>query len=251
LRKTLILIPLIFLSGCAIKRVASYKPYNSGDLTMEQLVDSVFKKNISEDGYFIEKAEILVTINGKNEKFLLTVKFQKPDKFLISVRNTAGIEGARIYITKDSVFVNDRINSRLVLGKRSILERKTGIPADLQKVAFGDLLFNAEQTGNQYERIDNQIIIVKIQNNYEWKITLDPALRKVRAYEIINISNGRKGTFMFDNFSKGNRSVPFLITFEDKERNMGARLKISRIQTPWNGEIEFIPGKGYKKEEFK
>lgn len=218
---------------------------------MEQLIDSVYRKNISYEGYFIEKADILINTNGKSEKFLLTARFKKPDKFLVSIRNTAGIEGARIYITKDSVFVNDRINSRLLFGKTSSLERKTGIPADLEKVAFGDLIFGNEQAVNHYESRDNQMFIVNIKDNYEWRISLDLSLRKVRAYEITNIGNGKKRSFKFDNFSKGNRPVPLLITFEDKERNINARLRISRIKIPWTGEIEFIPGSGYTKEVLK
>jgi hypothetical protein len=251
LRKTLILISLIFLSGCAIKRVASDRQYSSGTLNIDQLVDSVLKKNISEEGYFIEKADISINTNGNNEKYLLTARFQAPDKFLVSIRNTAGIEGARIYITKDSVFVNDRIHSRLLSGNKSILERKTGIPADLATVALGDLILDKEQTGNRYEGNEKQVVITRIEGNYEWKIILDPSLRKVRSYEITNISNGKKGTFKFDNFSKSKLPVPFLITFEDKERNISARLKISRIKIPWKGEIEFIPGKGYTKEMLK
>jgi hypothetical protein len=251
LRKTLILIPFIFLSGCAIKRVASDIPYSSGTLTLEQLIDSVFKRNISEVGYFIEKADILINTNGKNEKYLFTARFQKPDKFLVSIRNTAGIEGARIYITKDSVFVNDRIHSHLLSGKTSLLERKTGIPADLKKVAFGDLIFGNEKSVKREERDEKQIVIARVINNYEWKVILDPDLRKVRAYEITNTNNGMKGTIKFENFSKGKRPVPLLITFEDKERNIIARLRIYRIQIPWNGEIEFIPGRNYTKEILK
>ena len=234
-----------------MRRLASDKPLSSEKLTKEQLIDSVYARNISNYGFFIEKADIILSRNGENEKYLLTVKFQKPDKFLVSVRNTAGIEGARIYITNDSIFVNDRIKGRLLLGKRSILERKTGIPADLEKIAFGDLIFKRDKDGMQFERVDNQEIIVTKENNYEWKINLDPVLRKVRTYEISDIRTGNKRTFRFDNFSKGNRPVPFIITFEDKEGNVNARLKIYKIKNPWIGEIEFIPGRGYTKEEFK
>ena len=107
MRKALILITLILLSGCAVKRIASDSTQSTVPLTGPQLIDSVLKRNISEDGYFIEKAEIQIITNGKNEKFLVTARFQKPDKFLASIRNTTGIEGAWIYITRDSVFVND------------------------------------------------------------------------------------------------------------------------------------------------
>jgi hypothetical protein len=234
-----------------MKRLTTDKSFSYDKLTMEQLVDSVYSRNISNNGFFIEKADIIISRNGENQKYLFTAKFQKPDKFLVSVRNTSGIEGARIYITNDSVFVNDRINGRLLYGKRNDLERKTGIPADLEKIAFGDLIFNVGQAGKHFEGIDNQGIMIINKNNYKWKIILDPILKKVRTYEISDIIKGSKETFRFDNFSKGNRPIPFIITFEDKERNISAKIKISRIRNPWIGEVEFIPGRGYTKEEFK
>ena len=46
---------------------------------------------------------------------MATIKYELPDKYLISIRSKAGIEAARIFITKDTVLINDRIKSNSIL----------------------------------------------------------------------------------------------------------------------------------------
>lgn len=251
MRKTLIFIALISLSACAIKKVASERQFDSRSLSGEQLIDSVYKRNISEYDYFIEKAEIKIVTNENTERYLFTIKHQKPDKYLVSIRNTSGIEGVRIFITEDSIFVNDRINSRLMIGKRSFLERRIGIPGDFFKVAFGDLVYDKKRAGSKVEQINNQLNIISYRSDYAYKSQIDSYLGKVIACEIINLITGKRKSLTFGNFARKNMTVAQLITFEDEERNISAKVKISRIQIPWEGEINFIPGKGYAREEFK
>ena len=50
-----------------------------------------------------------------------------PDKFLISIKSHTGIEVARIFLTGDSIMINDRINKKLYYGSTSYLKNKYGL----------------------------------------------------------------------------------------------------------------------------
>jgi hypothetical protein len=232
-------------------RVGNERPFNSDSLTSGQIIDSVISRNISGDGYFIEKADIQLFINGKKERYLVNIKFRNPDRFLISLKNAAGIEGARIFLTKDSVFINDRINSRIIVGKVSALESRTGIPVNFLNMVFGDFFIRDDGLESETERTNNQVVITNNNSKYTIKTSIDTNIGKVINVEIKNKYNGEKATLEFKNFTTGAKKVPLLIKFDDNERKLGCNLRILRFQIPWHGEIDFLPGKGYTKEEFK
>ena len=87
--------------------------------------ESTKNQNITNNGFFIQKAEIEIVTGEGKEKYLASIKFEKPDKYLISVKSRTGIEGARIYISNDSILVNDRINKKLYSGNTFYLKRSS------------------------------------------------------------------------------------------------------------------------------
>ena len=45
--------------------------------------------------------------------------------------------------------------------------------------------------------------------------------------------------------------MPLVIELNDLPRNIYAKVKLERIKIPWEGEIEFLSGKGYINEIIK
>ena len=64
-------------------------------------------------------------------------------------------------------------------------------------------------------------------------------------------SNLQQGTeIKYDQFSNvGGISIPKYIEMIQYQTNTTIKIKILKIEIPWTGNIEFVPGKGYEKLE--
>ncbi len=80
------------------------------------LTDRLIASNLTQETLLILfKADVEVFNNGENRKLISTVKYRKPGNYLVSVKHRTGVEAARIYITKDTVLINDRIYKTLYM----------------------------------------------------------------------------------------------------------------------------------------
>jgi len=139
----IILLICFFTASCSVTRKERTNVNDKLNRTFsDNTLESIKYQNITSNSFFIQKAEIiLLTKNGK-ERFIANIKFEKPDKYLISIKNITGIEGARIYINEDSILVNDRINKKLYFGNSYNLKKKFGLTIDLIPLIFGDIVLD-------------------------------------------------------------------------------------------------------------
>jgi hypothetical protein len=237
--------------GCTAKRFVSERFPGSDEESIERIIGDIRKNNLSEENFFIEKGNLALKQNDKTTKILFSVKFVKPDKYLFSIRNTTGIEGARIYATKDTVLINDRIEKRLLYGKPKDLEKISGLPYFIINIAFGDLFFCGNNEIIKSERLNNKVIITQQCQGKIWNTVLDPEEGKVKSVVFSAGIQGEPIELSYSNFRKKGGHIPMIIELKDMNRNINAKVKIERLQIPWTGEIEFLPGKGYIKEEIK
>jgi hypothetical protein len=251
LQKTLILIILVLNQGCTSRIFLSGGNTDSGSKSIEDKINSVRNNNISQESYFIEKADLLVNRNNSTTRFIFTVKYEKPDRFLLSIRNIAGLEGARIYITKDTILINDRIQKRLLCGKPESLEKITGIPYYFVNMAFGDLLVNGNNVNQNDDLINNQLIILQTLKGDLIRSVLETRIGKVKSVVFLDELKQKKISLEYSKFSKTEKHFPEVIELKDYKRNISARIRIRKMQIPWNGAIEFIPGYDYKREEIR
>jgi len=251
LRKALIILLLILNCGCTAKRFESSISTTSDEESIERIINEVRKNNLIEESFFIEKGDFSMTNNNETSRFIFTEKFEKPDKFLLSIRNGTGIEGARVYITKDTVLINDRIQKKLLYGKPEDLEKIMGLPYFIINIAFGDLLMNEDSGKYESERIKNQVILIQKYNGRVLEFVLDPNVGKVKS--IVCSSRMQKEAIIlkFSKFRINEKHIPGVIEMRDNDRNVSVKIRLERVQVPWNGKIEFIPGNGYTKEKIK
>jgi hypothetical protein len=251
LPKTLIIILLIISGGCTAARLISESRDTSKGESLEKVISSIRKNNISEENFFIEKANLTVTINNETKKFVLNGKFIKPEKYLFSIRNNSGIEGARIYISKDTVLINERIGKRLLYGKPKDIEKISGLPYLVLSIIFGDMVPYEDRQKYETEQVVNQLIINQSYHGWEVKSVLDPKIKKVVSATFSSGMQKDDIIINYSKFGKTDKHIPGKIELKNLNRNITAKIEIKRIQIPWNGELEFIPGKGYIKEEIK
>lgn len=232
----------LFLANCSMTRKRFTE--NSEGFVSGTFAENIERQNITSEGFFIQKAEIEISSLEINEKFIANVKFHKPDNYLISLRNRTGIEGARIYISGDSIFVNDRINKILYSGNSLYLSRKFGLSQSLLPIVFGDIVLDRksmlagiECTGSTQELESN---VKGTSLNYR----IDCNKRKVSS---VTNNMDRDLEIRYSKFFKvGNRLTPGIIEMTDNQRNTKIRIKILKIELPWEGSLSFIPGKGYE-----
>jgi len=249
LRKIAIILFLGMLTGgCSLTRKAvnissaASLSYGSGNI-----LENVERQNITSTGFFIQKAEVELNIKNEKQKLLASIKFEYPDKYLISLKSRTGIEGARIYITKDSLIVNDRINKKMYFGTTINLKKKFGLSQSLLPLAFGDLVAgNIQKDLKQKcfeDNLEYNFVLGAVRLNYN----IDCRRNKSSLVTLKSDFLEHSVKLRSEGYVKtGSILVPRIIEIEDLNTNTKIRIRFKKIEDPWNGNLKFIPGKGYE-----
>lgn len=239
---------IISCCGCSVfKRSGKRLPAEYLHQPGINILQVVKKQNITNAGFFIEKAEIEIISQEGKEKYLASIKFERPDKYLISIRSRSGIEGARIYISEDSLRVNDRIHKKLYSANSIYLKRKYGISPGLIPLMFGDLILDNNYEEKKDSCIGNSInmdcYVKGVKLNYE----IDCSWKKVVVVkERDNFNNNFLNISFANFFNVGSYQIARMIEFEDTQNKIEVKIKVIKVESPWSGVIKFIPGKSYE-----
>jgi hypothetical protein len=243
-----ILLLATFSAGCSVTRnISNRDPEISKELISDNILESVKNQNITNTNFFIQKAEIeVITENGK-EKLIGSVKFENPDKYLISIRNRSGIEGARIYISEDSILFNDRINRKMYYGSSVYLKRKYGLTTNFLPLIFGDIVLEKNYRESKEKCSADRIITDCLVQGIILNYNISCKNRKSISVSQLNSFVQRGIEFKYDNFIKsGNIIIPIKIELKEAQYNIAIKINIVKIELPWNGKIEFVPGRNYE-----
>lgn len=239
---------LIFslLTGCSASRKATRTDnvvFGKNDIITKE---AVLGNNLTSGNFYIRKAEISIQSEGLDQKFVATIRFTLPGEYLISLRSRTGIEAARIYVTNDTILANDRINRILYYGKPDVLSVRYGIPYEILPVLFGDYI-TGMVGGNETEKCtDGNLIkndfIKGLKLNYIIDCKRGKIIRAEREGGIGKLINEME----FSEFVKyGGIEVPSQIKITDSRSNSVIQIELDKIERPWDGTIEFIPGNSY------
>ena len=224
------------------KKSISEKTLNEAPVS--NILEGVEKQNITIDNFFISKAEVEIISDDNKQKLLASIKFNYPDRYLISLKSKTGIEVARIFITDDTVLVNDRFNKKLYFGDPENLKKKFSISPELLPVILGDLIRGKEISVENVTCIDNKAEINCNINGIKIDYIIDcKKLKIISASQEFSISTNYT-EMQYENFIKaGYGLIPSKIRVDFNE--FVITVKIEKIDSPWAGDIEFIPGARY------
>jgi hypothetical protein len=243
-KKITIYLVIILFYGCSVFK-SQNNIINVGKNYIN--IKDIQGSNLTNFSFYIQRVEIELNNEEESKSFLASVKFSKPDSFLISIRSKSGIEAARIFVTGDTLMINDRINKILYYGSGDDLNRKFGYSGNLIPLLFGDFLFKTEN--------DNYILNCK-----EGIGKLDYYFEDNNLTSSIDCSSGKLVQTEIKNKNVKNTVLIKYLEVE-KERtisryskvqvfNLGGNgmilIKYSKIEIPYRGYIEFIPGKNYE-----
>jgi hypothetical protein len=238
-----ILLVFLSLSGCASFK----KAQKTGEVVKDRnsfTEAGIIANNLTGKGFFIQKALVQISSKDVNEKFLASIKFAMPDTFNISIRSRTGLEVARIFLTQDTVLVNDRLQRILYYGKPSALARKFGFNFDAIPLIFGDYI----SSGNKavMNCINGESEISAVIHGLKIKYSID--CRRMKNSRIVQEGSFGKSLseMEFDDYRKTDDiSFPSLIKIKDTKTNSGISIKIDNVERPWIGNMRFVPGNRY------
>jgi hypothetical protein len=246
LRKVIIIlvIGLIFV-GCSATRKGVV--LGSERKTTGNILEDIKSQNLTNSNFFIQKGEIEFFSQGENEKFIFTLKFERPDKYLISLKSKTGIEGARIFISGDSIQVNDRINKKLYYGSSIYLVKKFGLSQSFLPLFFGDVILDKGCGSQLVKCIGNKAEFDCQSKGLLLDYTIDCSVNKTLGVSQKN-NFGQTGSVVKYGgfFNLENIIVPKLIEFEEFQYNAKIKIKMQKVEYPWKGSINFVPGKDYE-----
>jgi hypothetical protein len=250
LRKIILILTVVFISfGCAVKRKHTIPTSTTSTASsLVNLNESIVNQNLTSRSFYIGRAEFKIKNSVTEKSGLGTVKFLMPDKFLISLKSNTGIEVARIFLSGDSVMVNDRFNKRLYYGSTSFLKSKFGITAAMLPVLLGDYVNDQKYDSSMIKCTDGKLNVIGIINNHRVKYLIECELEKI----ILTVLEGMKEDHIleirYSEFIKrSNINSPGKIEISERKSSTTIEIRIQEIVSPWNGVIDFIPGKQYEK----
>ena len=249
MQKIVFILLLVYLiSGCSVNRIRRNAANDQISESREiSLKDDLLNQNLSNQSFFIQKAEIEVIGQDGSEKLLGTIKFKSPDNYLISIRSRTGIEAARIFITDDTILINDRINRKQFCGSPDDLKGKYGVTTSLLPLLFGDYidfkLNEIEDIQCSNGRIARDVNIEGIKIRY----IIDCERRKPIVTTGESGLNDEVLEIQYNEFFKSEKKViPGKIVIMEARSETTIVIKIRKIEIPWTGVIEFVPGNRYE-----
>jgi hypothetical protein len=244
----ILFILITIIEGCSVFRKAGNGIKSSGPgVTPKNVLEAVLGNNITKGNFYIPKASVTVTQNNISTKFTANLKFRKPDTLLLSLRSKLGIEAGRAFVTNDTILINDRVGKNLLTGNPHKIKSKYGIEPVLLYIILGDMILDE---GDRTRLIDCSRGIAKNEFEVRGKrieYTMDCVKGKIaRAYIVGDITSGNITLDFRDFLNQNNLIIPRIIEINDDLSSLKIEVRIDRIESNWNGKIEFIPGAGYE-----
>jgi hypothetical protein len=248
LRKVTYILLIIILTGaCAVTR-RQKRENNAISNTQLDLLKSIVNQNLTSRSFFIERAEFKIITEEGEKSGIGTIKFLMPDKFLISIKSHTGIEVARIFLTGDSIMINDRFDKKLFYGSASYLKSKYGLTTAILPVVLGDYVNDFKLDSTRINCINDKLSVDGIVKNVKVKYQIDCNYGKSMLTIPDDSANVNGLQIRYSEFFKINGlNTPGRIEISDKLDNTVIQIMIEKIIIPWEGSIEFIPGKQYEK----
>lgn len=246
-RVSLILALVLILTACAtLKKSSTNITWGNGNAILYK--NDIKERNLTNQDFNIQKAEIEINTEGERQKLLGSLKFKAPGTYLLTIKSKTGIEAIRVFMSEDTILVKDRIGKRLYYGSPSYISGKYGISASALPLLTGDYI-------DKKERMEEKVIcekgISKFEGNIESKKAIyvfDCKKGKIISSDF-NFESETEGIkFSFGNFQNISEKVfPGTINIEDYIKETVIKIEIEKINFDPIDTIEFVPGSDYEK----
>lgn len=112
---------------------------------------------------------------GRQPDFTANVRMKKDEVIWLSLTATFGIEGFRVMIKKDSVYIMDKLSNTYTVRPLTYLQELSNIPFDfatLQDLIIGNPVFFNADSISAYREVDNTVSLLSITDVFKHLLTL-------------------------------------------------------------------------------
>ena len=243
--KLSILILFIGLTGCAVSGKLGDNS-NVSSYNTKEILKSTSLKNLTATGFFIQKGRITTYSSEARIVLFFTMKYSTSGNYLISLRGRTGIEAFRVFMTKDTILVNDRLNQRLLYGNPKDFAYISGLPVELLKISVGDFFVNKPSLETAPAN-PGEIRLIDYFEGLSIHSSIDSRREKLKEIYINSGDGGNGISLEFSKYRDDSYNVPRKIEINDAYRKIKFVIQIDKYIAPWVGEFEFIPGKNYNR----
>lgn len=245
----IVLAATVLITGCSTARKTGKTSGGSANesATTGYTVESVIQNNLSNNNFYIQKADINIIQDNISVRLVADIKFKKPDTILITVKSRTGIEAGRAFITRDTLIVRDRINKKLLIGKPEALGAKYGVDPSFIMAILGDIVVEEKDRTESMKCVRGDFSREFKVHGKNVEYIIDCQRKKLKqAYFEGDIKSGNITIGMNEIIKSGNVIYPGKIIISDDLKSMSVVIEIRKIESPWNGKISSISGQGYK-----
>ncbi len=217
-------------------------------------VDGIHKKH-TDFATFSAKIKVdYEDSKGKQPGITAFVRMIKDSVIWVSGYATLfNIEAFRLMITKDSVFVIDKINKEIQLRSIDYLQEVTQIPFDfgtVQDLLIGNPIFFTDSVVS-YKETEAKVLIATIGSTFKHLLTLDKASNNIVHSKLddLDISRNRTADITYDEFENHNGIVfPTKREIVVSEKNkLDIELKYKQYDFDKEIQVNFNIPKNYKR----
>jgi hypothetical protein len=248
-----ILLLMVLITDCSVSKPGSRSIDESKKVDGDSIrfID-IKEKNLTEASFFIQKAEVEIIENEEKHKFVASIKFNYPDSFLVSIRSISGIEAVRIFSTKDTILINERISKTFFYGSKEAARNKYGFNSILFPILLGDIVVNMKSELKLYQCTSGLSGIETFIEGYKVDYSVNCSEEKVEEGTITKEIDTKPILIKYYDFKKFSGYVyPRKVKIRDLKMIDIINIKINRIEIPWTGNIFFVPGNNYEQIEIK
>jgi hypothetical protein len=236
----------ILLTGCTVTRPVSSIGTQANAASVDEIIKVTESQNITGSSFFIEKGRISTSGEGGRINLMFTMKFAQPGIFLISLKSITGIEAFRVFITTDTVLINDRINKVTLYGRPYDFEKISGLPGELLNISVGDLFVGERMKSNETGCSCNSLHINDYYRGLIINSIIDCTIGKAKSVTLTSGIPNEQINIFYSGFRSDLYRLPRRVEVNDFRRNVKILIRIDKYTVPWTGGTEFIPGAGYK-----
>lgn len=234
---------LISCKSAKLNRTAEVEEKN----IKTEYLEEIRRQNLFEGPTSIDKISVVFDDGKTTRRFRAYLRYNGRDSMLVSIRTIAGIEAARILLSKERVEIIDRINDIFYTGKTKELGRRYGFENLDPGIIFGDFesFSNINETINC---VNGEAEIAEGGRNRILGYKIDCKVKKVNEIRIYNRENGEliKGEFS-DITQSDSLSYPGVIRW-DLSGNMKMDLKVAKANRRERVIINFRKQDNYTKK---
>jgi hypothetical protein len=194
------------------------------------------------------KARVTVRDESGVTKFITNIRWKKDSIIWMNFKKVS-VEAARVKITRDSIFILDRLNKKYVAEDFQFAQQEFNLPTGfdgLQAFLLGNPVFFTKDMKADID--DNRYHLNGKTDTYEMEYWLEASTFLLRKMMVDDFRNGRTMEYELGDYEKladgQNFSYFRQLNFTSREfGQMSVKMELSKVELDEVGEIRFsIPG---------